>query len=155
MRRAYRFAIGYFALFGVLLLISGGWLFYEKIGFTPQAITLYYLGGENAAGKSPYGLLETAVPHLGAMGLFAMVLGHFFLFAPGRAKRRAAVLSVAVFAAAALDIASGPFIAAGHPVWSWIKLAAFTILALLSTLLCVFILYYAFWHNWSPQRRPR
>ena len=155
MHRAYRFAIGYFALFGLLLLGSGGWLFYAKIGFTPEAVALYYGGSDTVPGKSAYGLLETAVPHLGAMGLFIMVAAHFLLFAPKRAKRLAAKLVLALFAAAACDIAAGPAVAAGFPAWSWLKLMAFALLMALATWLLLVILYYAFWHNLSPQRHRR
>ena len=155
MHRAYRFAIGYFALFGLLLLGSGGWLFFAKIGMTPEAVSLYYLGSGAVAGKSAYGLLETAVPHLGAMGLFVMVAAHFLLFAPAKAKRRAVKLVPALFAAAAFDIAAGTVIASGHTAWVWVKLLAFGMLMLLSTYLLLILLYYAFWHNSSPQRHHR
>jgi len=155
MHRAYRIAIGYFALFGLLLLISGGWLFLSKIGFSAGNVTLYYLGSDSVAGKSAYGLLETAVPHLAAMGLFIMVAVHFLLFAPGYAKKRAAKLAVALFSAAAADIASGSVIAAGFPAFSWLKLTAFAALLALSTWLLLLILYYAFWHSLWPQRHPR
>lgn len=155
MHRAYRFAIGYFALFGLLLLLTGGWIFLSKIGFSSENITLYYLGSDTAAGKSAYGLLETAVPHFAAMGLFVMVAAHFLLFAPRRAKRHAAKLAIALFAAAAADLASGAVIAAGFTAFSWVKLSAFTALMVLSTWLLLLILYYAFWHSLSPQRHPR
>ena len=155
MHRAYRFAIGYFALFGMLLLVSGGWLFTAKIGLTPDAVALYYQGSDTVAGKSAYGLLETAVPHLGAMGLFIMVAAHFMLFAPRHAKHRARLLALALFAAAAADILTGTLVASGQSFWVWIKLLAFGTLMLLGTYLLLLILYYAFWHNSSPQRHPR
>ena len=155
MHRAYRFAIGYFALFGLLLLLSGGWLFAAKIGWTPGAVSLYYLGSETVTGKSAYGLLESAVPHLGAMGLFIMVAAHFVLFAPPKAKRRAVKIVVALFTAAATDIAAGTVVASGCGVCAWLKLFAFGSLMLLATSLLLVILYYAFWHNWSPRRHPR
>jgi len=155
MQRAYRFAIVYFALFGLLLLASAAWLFSVKIGFSPEAVRSYYLGGDAHPGKTLYGLLEIAVPHLGAMGLYIMVSAHFLLFAPGRAKRRAVPLAIALFAAAALDIVSGRLIAAGHPLWAWIKLGAFAALTVLAVTLSLQLVYYAFWHSLSPPRHPR
>jgi hypothetical protein len=155
MHRAYRFAIVYFVLFGLMLLLSAGALFLSKIGFSAEAVSLYYLGSDTVAGKSPYGLLETAVPHLGAMGLYIMVTAHFLLFAPAGAKRRAVAPAVALFLAAALDIVSGAFVAAGYQTWIWIKLAAFAALMTLCLYLSLLILYYAFWHSLSPQRHPR
>jgi hypothetical protein len=152
MHSAYRTAIGYFALFGLLLLGSGAVLFFSKIGFSPEAVTLYYLGNDESAGKSAYGLLETAVPHLGAMGLFIMVLGHFMLFAPKKPKQHAVKLTMALMVAAALDIVSGPMIAAGYTFGVWIKLVAFATLMLLGVLLALIILYFSFWHSLSPRR---
>lgn len=151
MYSAYRTAIGYFALFAFLLLGSGALLFVSKIGLSPEAVTHYYLGDAHTAGKSTYGLLETAVPHLGAMGLFIMVLGHFMLFAPQKAKHRAIKLTMLLLIAAALDIAAGPIISAGVTSWVWIKLLAFGFLVLLCTLLAMLILYYSLW----PQRHRR
>ncbi len=155
MQRAYRFAIVYFALFGLLLLLSAAALFFSKIGFSAQSVQLYYLGNGTLPGKSAYGLLENAVPHLGAMGLFIMVGAHFFLFAPERAKRRTVLLAAALFAAALFDIAGGYFIASGHTVWVWIKLGAFAVLTLLGTVLMLRLIYYAYWHNLSQRQHPR
>lgn len=155
MHQAYRFAIGYFALFALMMLFSGAWLFYCKIGFTPEQVSLYYFGDATRPGKSSYGLLESAVPHLGAMGMFIMVTAHFLLFATPRAKRLAVRLSIALFAAALLDIASGSMIAWGWSAWSWIKLGAFFTLMVLSLWLTLLVLYFAFWHSWSPQQRRR
>lgn len=155
MYRAYRFAIGYFALFGLLLLISGSWLFLSKIGFSAEAVTRYYFGSGTLPGKSAYGLLETAVPHLAAMGLFIMVSAHFMLFAPLRAKRHALKLVYGLFAAAAADIGAGSAIAAGLKTFVWVKLGAFVVLISLSTWLLLLICYYAFWHNLSPRRHRR
>lgn len=155
MHRAYRFAIGYFALFACLMLVSGAWLFYSKIGFTPEQVGLYYLGDGTRPGKSAYGLLESAVPHLGAMGMFIMVTAHFFLFATSKAKRTAVRLAIALFVAALLDIAAGSLIAWGWSAWSWVKLGAFFALMVLSLWLTLQVLYFAFWHNWSPRQRHR
>lgn len=151
MQRAYRFAIGYFALFGLLMLGSGAWLFFAKIGFAPDAVQLYYLGSDTIPRKSGYGLLETAVPHLGAMGLLIMVMAHFLLFAPKKAKRQAVILLITLFIAAATDIVSGAVVAAGG--WVWVKLVAFGTLMMLGSYLSLLILYYAFW--WWPQPHPR
>ena len=72
--RAYKIAISYFTLFALFLLYTIVALFNEKIGFTLESLTLYY------GKKSFEGMLEIAAPHFMAMGLFVMVLTHFFLF---------------------------------------------------------------------------
>ena len=88
MKKSYRYAIAYFTLFGFLLLASGIWLFALKIGFSVDAITAYYLGSEAAytQPKSVHGLFEVALPHLGSMGLFIMVTGHFLIFTPSKER---------------------------------------------------------------------
>lgn len=74
MHRAYKVAIFYFTLFSLLLLYTIVALVNEKIGFSLESITHYY------SEKSFEGLLEIAIPHFMAIGLFVMVLSHFFLF---------------------------------------------------------------------------
>ena len=148
MQQSYRYAIAYFALFGALLLASGAVLFFSKIGFSYEAVQSYYLGSEAlfSAPKSSYGLLETALPHLGSMGLFIMVTGHFLLFSDKRKKRLAAKLVIALFIAALLDIFSGFLIVQGLASFIWAKLAAFAVLQILGLYL-LWLLFGAVWQG--------
>jgi hypothetical protein len=133
VKNAYRYAIAYFTLFGGLLLISGFWLFALKIGFTPSQVAAYYLGDPSlfTAPKSFTGLMESALPHLGGMGLFVMVTAHFLHFAPKKKKRGAKKMAVALFVAALLDIFCPFAIINGFALFAWVKLAAFAALQLL------------------------
>ena len=144
MHTAYRTAIVYFTLFGLLLLASGTGLFAAKIGFTPESVMQYYHGGTESAAKSFEGLAEVAVPHLAGMGLFIMVTGHFMLFAPKAAKRKAVRTVLWLFAAALAEIAAGFFIAEGNSVFVWFKLSGFVLLILLGTRLCICVAAAAF-----------
>ncbi|MCJ7764519.1 MAG: hypothetical protein MUP09_01080 [Thiovulaceae bacterium] len=148
MHQSYRFAIAYFVLFGTLLLLSGMLLFFSKIGFSYEAVQSYYLGNEAlfSAPKSSYGLLEVALPHLGSMGLFIMVTGHFLLFSKKRKKRLATKVVIALFIAALLDIFSGFFIVEGLIFFIWVKLAAFAVLQLLGLFL-LWLLFSAVWQG--------
>lgn len=94
--RAYRIGIGYFTLFALTLLVSGFVMFWLKTGSSFEGVATYY------GDKSVEGLLELAHPHLGSMGLFIMVLGHFFLFTERRHQVRWGF--VALFMAALLSI---------------------------------------------------
>jgi len=127
MHQSYRLAVIYFTLFGLLLLMSGAILFVEKLGMSYESISLFYLGSEAqfTQPKSTFGLLETALPHLGAMGLFVFVIGHFLLFTPKKEKARAIVPVVLLFIAALLDIISGFIIIQGWTFFIWIKLVSF------------------------------
>ncbi|MCJ7765659.1 MAG: hypothetical protein MUP09_06935 [Thiovulaceae bacterium] len=148
MHQSYRFAIAYFVLFGTLLLASGAVLFFSKIGFSYEAVQSYYLGNKAlfSAPKSSYGLLEVALPHLGSMGLFIMVTGHFLLFSDKRKKRLATKVVIALFIAALLDIFSGFFIVEGWSFFIWVKLAAFAVLQLLGLFL-LWLLFSAVWQG--------
>jgi len=148
MHQSYRFAIAYFALFGMLLLISGMVLFFSKIGFSYGAVESYYLGSEAlfTGPKSSYGLLETALPHLGSMGLFVMVTGHFLLFSDKRRKQLALRTVTALFISALLDIFSGFLIVEGWSFFIWVKLAAFALLQLLGLFL-LWLLFSAVWQG--------
>lgn len=130
MHQSYRFAIAYFALFGALLLISGAVLFFNKLGLSYESVELFYLGNQSyfIQPKSAYGLLETALPHLGAMGLFIFVTGHFLLFASKKQKHKAVKPVIFLFIAALLDIASGFLIVQGWTFFIWIKIVAFLLL---------------------------
>ena len=148
MHQSYRVAIAWFALFGALLLASGMVLFLSKIGFSYEAVKSYYLGSETLFinPKSSYGLLETALPHLGSMGLFIMVTGHFLLFSDQRKKRLAKKTVVFLFIAALLDIFSGFLIVEGWTFFVWVKLLAFGLLQLLGLYL-LWLLFSAVWQG--------
>lgn len=143
MQQSYRYAIAYFTLFSLGLLASGATLFWLKTGLVPSGVTLYYAGGESVPGKSTLGLLETAVPHLGGMGLFIMVSAHFMLFGPKAQKRRTARIAVILFVSALLEIGAGFAVAAGIGAAAYVKTAAFAVLVVLGTVLVLTVLWTA------------
>lgn len=130
MHQSYRFAIIYFTLFGILLLLSGALLFVNKLGLTVESVTTFYLGSTTSfsQAKSNFGLLETALPHLGGMGLFIFVSGHFLLFSPKKEKNRVVLPLIALFIAALLDIGSGFLIIHGWHFFVVVKILAFLLL---------------------------
>ncbi len=146
MYAAYRAAIVYFVIFGLFLLGSGLSLFLNKIGYCADDISLYYLGNGTRSAKSVSGLMETAVPHLGAIGFFVMVAAHFMLFASKKAKLHAVKIATILFAASMLDILCGFFILQHDSVWIWIKLASFTVFMVAGVYLLLMVLFYALWH---------
>ncbi len=142
MHQSYRYAIAYFAVFALLLLLSGATLFVSKLGLGYESIETFYLGSNTgfAQPKSTFGLLETALPHLGAMGLFIFVVGHFLLFTDKRQKKRAKKPLILLFIAALLDIASGFLIIQGWTFFIWVKIAAFLLLQILGLYLLYVLL---------------
>jgi hypothetical protein len=137
MKRIYGYAVAYFALLGILLLLTGQWLFIVKIGITPDAIATYYLGSTEqfTQPKSVHGLLETAVPHFGGIGLFILASGHFLLFTPLRSKRALPWLFTLMFLAAFMNVASPFAIIAGFEWFAYIKLVAFLVFQIMAVIL--------------------
>jgi hypothetical protein len=133
MKTAYLFALSYFAIMALLLLASGIWIFVEKIGFTPGAIVAYYAGDEalGRSAKSIYGQLEVTVPHLGAIGLFIMVIMHFLIFVPKKRQKYLVIIALITFSAALLNIASGIFVSVGYHTFAMLKLIAFSLFSLM------------------------
>jgi len=141
MHQSYRIAITYFTIFGALLLISGAVLFVSKLGISYESVQTFYLGNTSQfiQAKSTYGLLETALPHLGAMGLFVFVTGHFLLFASKKEKQNAIKPVIVLFTVALLDIMSGFLIVSGWTFFIWIKIISFMLLQLLGLYLLFII----------------
>ena len=154
MHQSYRFAIIYFVLFGVLLLVSGALLFLTKMGLSVEGVQSFYLGSavHFAQPKTPYGLLETALPHLGAMGLFIFVLGHFMLFGTKQEKRQSILPVKLLFVAALVDIGSGFMIIEGWHLFVTLKIIAFLTLQLTAFYL-LFLLFRSTLRSITKQRR--
>ncbi len=110
-----------------MLLVSGVTLFLSKIGIGLDDITKYYHGDEALyiSAKSFYGLLESSTPHLGAMGLFIMVIGHFILFVSHKYRKGIVPIFIALFISAFLDIVSGFFVSRGFLWFSILKQVSF------------------------------
>ena len=127
MHQSYRFAIAYFAIFGTLLLLSGAVLFISKLGISYESVSMFYLGNveQFSQPKSTYGLLETALPHIGAMGLFIFVTAHFMLFTSKKERQKTVLPAIILFAAALIDIGSGFLIVQGWTFFVGVKIIAF------------------------------
>ncbi len=131
----YRIAISYFALFALALLGTGSAMFWLKTGMNTQGIFEYY------GAKSITGLSELAHPHLGGMGLFIMVLGHFYCFSAYRQKVQ--LYFIAMFVAALLVIATPFALMQGYTGAAVLKLAALVMLVLFGTLFSIMLWYLA------------
>ena len=145
MHQSYRFAIAYFSIFATLLLLSGAFLFISKLGISYESISTFYLGDPKqfSQPKSTYGLLETALPHLGAMGLFIFVTAHFMLFTPKKERQRTILPAVILFIAALLDIGSGFLIVQGWTFFVAVKIIAFLTLQIVGLYLLYTLFKYA------------
>jgi hypothetical protein len=125
--KAYKVAISYFLLFSLLLLVSGAWIFMDKIGFSYQSVLTYYLGNEAAfqAAKTYTGLLKTILPHIFAFGLFVMVVLHFAIFTKKRNTKELTLLIYLAFVTAFLELVSPFMILAGFDSFAYLKIISF------------------------------
>ena len=129
MTKAYKYAIVYFLLFSILLVISGIMLFEHKIGFSVQGVSEYYLGSEEKfmVAKSSTGILKIVLPHIFAFALFSMVLLHFLIFTKHRDTAHSKALIYLLFSSAALEIFSPFMILLGAEFFVFIKIASFVL----------------------------
>ncbi len=106
--------------------LTGIFMFREKLGFSPAAVTRYYLGDPERFmnPRSFQGLLEITHFHLFAMGLFFMVFTHLLLFTPLRPALQT-LLTWLLFAGLSADLAAGWLVRYLHPAFSYLKLAGF------------------------------
>jgi hypothetical protein len=73
-----------YVLYVVLLIVTNGLLYFEKMSLSPASVVAHYLGDadEFTEARSYQGLLELSHFHLFAMGMLLMVLTHLILFIP-------------------------------------------------------------------------
>ncbi len=127
MYNSYRYAVLYFLLFSLLLVLSGFLLFDSKIGFSVQGVLDYYLGNEEmfTQEKTALGILKIVLPHIFAFGLFSMVLLHFLIFTSHRNSPKAKALIYLIFITALLEIITPFFIINGYHFFAYLKLFSF------------------------------
>ncbi|MDQ7042752.1 MAG: hypothetical protein Q9M34_04405 [Sulfurimonas sp.] len=133
MQKAYNFAIFYFLLFSLLLLISSSVLFASKIGFSSESVLTYYLGNEALfiAPKTISGVLKVVLPHIFAFGLFVMVVVHFLLFTYKKRTREIRLLTSAAFILSFLEIFTPFAIMNGFESLAFLKILSFITFELL------------------------
>lgn len=127
MIQSYKYAILYFLVFSLLLVLSGALLFEEKIGFSIAGVLNYYLGNEETfiQQKSTLAIFKTILPHIFAFGLFCMVILHFLIFTKNRYTKKAKLLIFVIFISSLLEIVSPFFIVNGFEFFAYIKLVSF------------------------------
>jgi len=133
LQKAYKYALIYFLVFSLLLLISSILLFEEKIGFSVSAVLDYYLGNEAKfiTLKTTAGVLKIILPHVFVFGLFTMVVLHFLIFTKHKHTKKMKLLIYTSFFIAFSELFSPFFILYGLEFFAYIKLASFVLFELL------------------------
>jgi len=142
LNKAYKYAIIYFLLFSILLLISAILIFEQKIGFSYQSVVNYYLGNSTTftPAKTYNGILEIILPHIFTFALFIMVLLHFLLFTKQRNTKIAQIVIYTTLISGFFELSSPFFIISGFKFFAYIKIISF-FLFYLSILSTIFILF--------------
>lgn len=143
MHKAYRFSLIYFALFTLLLLISGALLFDLKIGFESQRALSYYLGDPQnfIMAKSSYGLLKVVLAHIFAFALLSMVLLHFLAFTQFKHNKWSVFLVYLLFFVQFLEIFSPFLILWWSGFFIYLKIVSFFLYMLLVPFVFALLLY--------------
>jgi len=127
LNKAYKYAIAYFLLFTLLLLVSATLLFADKIGFSSEDILHYYLGNQTTytPAKTYAGILKIILPHIFGFGLFLMTLLHFTIFTKQRDTKEMQWLIYLSFFIAFLELFTPFMILAGFESFALLKLLSF------------------------------
>jgi len=143
MQQAYKYAILYYLVFSLLLLVSSISLFEIKIGFSYSEVLKYYLGNEESfmMAKTAVGLLKIILPHIFGFALFVMVILHFVMFTKTDKRRVMPYLIRASFLSAFIELFSPFFILNGFEFFGYLKLLSFVVFEIL--------LLYLFWILYS------
>jgi len=134
-----------YSLYVILLWVTNGMLYFQKMSLAPSSVVSYYLGNEAQfqAARSVQGLTEVSHFHLFAMGMLLLVLTHLMLFIPVRGSLKAWLIAVP-FLAGLLDEGAGWLVRFGGPEFALLKVAGFLLLQTSLAVLVVISLWSVF-----------
>lgn len=139
----YNKVIWLFSLFSMVIAAINFYLFNVKIGFSPAEISTYYNGNEKLFinPKSFAGMVEVAVPHFAAIGIFLVALTHFISFTAFKYKN---MIIFTLFLSALADIFSSFTVRFISPDFSIIKVLSFFIFQVSLIFGSVVLFYYSY-----------
>lgn len=118
------------ALFALLLLTqlgTGVLLFILNWGTSLSEIQQHYMGPDGQTPLSSIRLLETALPHILAMGVSGFILAHFLAFCENLRPRTKVWLSGSLFLSIFVNIGAD-FVIVLWPILAWLKPLTFVTL---------------------------
>ena len=114
-----------------LLFLTGLWfthffLYFSKMGLTPQSVVDYYLGSEAEyhVARSFDSMLEVTHMHLPMMAVVILLLTHLLIFAPFSFRSKVFLISVS-FLSAFFNEASGWLVRFASPHFAILKVISF------------------------------
>ncbi len=118
-----------FLVYTFFLWLTNAGLYFHRMGLTPASVVEYYRGNEEKflQPRSLVGLLEQLHFHVFAMGILLLTLTHLLLFVPVSMKTKAWGIAGA-FASALTGELAGWGVRFVHPMFAYVKIAAFVVL---------------------------
>lgn len=116
-------------VFLIAFWITTFFMYFSRMGLTPESVTAYYLGSEAAftMPRTAGTMLEVTHGHLPVMAMVALLLTHLFIFTPLSQKIKSATI-VVLFASAFLGEAASWLVRFVHPDFAWLKIVSFATL---------------------------
>lgn len=116
-------------VFLIAFWITTFFMYFTRMGLTPESVAAYYLGSEAAftMPRTAGSMLEVTHGHLPVMAMVALLLTHLFIFTPMSQKIKSATI-VVLFASAFLGEAASWLVRFVHPDFAWLKIASFVTL---------------------------
>ncbi len=129
MHSAYKASILYFAVFTMLLLVSGYMIFESKIGFSAESALEYYIGNEDKfmVAKSSAGILKLVLPHIFAFAILSMVVIHFIAFTKYKNSKAVLLLIYTILISQTFEIFAPFAVINISSYFIYLKLASFFI----------------------------
>lgn len=147
-----------FLIYMVVLWISLGLMYFQRMGLTAASVQDYYLGSAAlfTEPRSYQSLLEVSHAHLFSMGMLAVTLTHLLLFAP-LADRIKISLSLAVYIGAIGDEGAGWLVRFVDPRFAYLKITMFLLMEVSLAALISIVIYGLIRqrrHHQSSRKRP-
>ena len=131
-----------FLVYMVVLWVSLGLMYFQRMGLTATSVQEYYLGSAArfTEPRSYQSLLEVSHAHLFSMGMLAVTLTHLLLFAP-LADRIKVFLSLAVYLGAIGDEGAGWLVRFVDPRFAYFKITMFLLMEVSLAVLIGIVIY--------------
>lgn len=121
-----RLTLGLALVFLIGFVVTNFFLYFDRMGLTPQSVVSYYNGSEEEfrPARSYQSMLEVTHMHLPMMALVLLLLTHLVIFAPVSRGGKIALILIP-FLSGLMGEASSWLVRFVHPQFAWLKIISF------------------------------
>jgi hypothetical protein len=143
-----RLTLGLSLVFLVGFVITNFFMYFSKMGLSPESVIAYYHGSEEEfiPARSYQSMLEVTHGHLPMMALVLLLLTHLAIFAPFSNAGKVTFV-VTSFGSALLNEASSWLVRFVHPAFAYLKIASF--LTMQGSLIFLLVVLAVFLWRWQ------